>query len=619
MAKYSSVKRLSDRLVFGLCGFALCVSGCDSAVPEKSSNVGQKQLPAPLAESRDTEHVDFAEEDWSQFRGPNFSSTTSLAHRVEWALDNGVEWKSELPGRGAATPILVGDRIFVTAFDGFGLTVENAGELKDLRHHLLCFDKNTGQPVWQREVTGTSLLQKMNPELVRHGFASSTPVSDGQNVYVFFGVTGVFAFDLNGELLWQRNLGLETHYFGSSSSPIVYGDLLIVNASIESDTIYALDKNTGACVWTIPKIRECWSTPVIGKNAQGVDEMVVSSKDIVAGYDPTTGKQLWRASGILDYVVSVPIIVEGVCYLTGGKTKQTMAIRLGGSGDVTESHKLWEVGKIGSNVSSPVFRDGKLFIFHDSGVVQVLDASNGAVLNRHRTATRERPFASPLLAGEHLYMPFQDAGISVFTADEDCVEVATNECGEGLPLMASVVPSGDRLYFRTDRFLYCVGPENKATVEIAWETVSDHDVVKTIESFNIDPKKGWSRRYLGFLTPNFEKAIKFLLMPYQSVITDEQTTQARDIIMAEKPKYDALREQYEMIRDEELTTAADQSEKFHERYAQLEADTKALNSETRILVKKLFPKEQMQQHLEDAKDGKAHLKPDSDKKTKKKS
>ncbi|MDG2014738.1 MAG: hypothetical protein P8J33_14620, partial [Pirellulaceae bacterium] len=128
-------------------------------------------------------------------------------------------------------------------------------------------------------------------------------------------------------------------------------------------------------------------------------------------------------------------------------------------------------------------------------------------------------------------------------------------------------------------------------------------------------KKGWSRRYLGFLKPSFEKAIKFLLMPYQSVITDEQTAQARDIIMAEKPKYEALRERYEEIRQAELTTAADQAEAFHERYAQLEADTKALNSQTRILVKKLFPKEQMQQHLQDAKAGKAHIKPDG--KTKK--
>ena len=130
-----------------------------------------------------------------------------------------------------------------------------------------------------------------------------------------------------------------------------------------------------------------------------------------------------------------------------------------------------------------------------------------------------------------------------------------------------------------------------------------------MDSFNIDPRKGWPRRYMGFLGPNFEKAIKFLLMPYQSVITDEQTVKAREIILGEKPKYDALRERFEKVRDQELTTAAEQSPKFNEEYAQIEKETKQLNAETRILVKKLFPKEQMEQHLRDAEAGKAHLKP----------
>lgn len=591
--------------------FAVVVSlvGCDSKPAAKSKSSKSIQGPVTTAQ---LQAVKDASLEWPQFRGRDFSSSVPDAFRLEWAEDGGIKWKAELPGRGASTPIVVGDRVFVTAFDGFGLTVEEAGDYRSLRHHILCFDKNSGKPIWHREITGTSLLQKMNPELVRHGFASSSPVSDGQNLYVFFGVTGVFAFDLNGDFLWQRNLGLETHYFGSSASPILYRDLLIVNASIESDTVYALDKNTGACAWQIPDVRECWSTPVIGKNPEGEEELVISSKNVVAGYDPATGKRLWQAKGIQDYVVSIPIIVEGVCYLTGGKTKQTMAVRLGGTGDVSESHVLWEIGKIGSNVSSPVYRDGRLFIFHDSGVLQVLDAETGKLIKRHRTATRERPFASPLLAGDYLYMPFQDSGISVFRADETGEEVAVNECAGGLPLMASVTPSGDRFFYRTDRYLYCVAPTDEVTIVLPWKSVTDYDLVQATDSFNIDPQKGWSRRYMGFLGPNFEKAIKFLLMPYQSVITDEQAIQAREIIMDEKPKYDALRERFEKVRNQELTTAAGEAQKFNEQYAQIETETKKLNAETRILVKKLFPKEQMEQHLRDAEAGKAHIKPGSE-------
>lgn len=601
----------SIRWGVGLGAALLIFAGCDAKPTNQETSPRAVQGPVTSAQ---LQAVKDASTEWPQFRGRDFSSSVPDAFRLDWDIDQGIQWKAELPGRGASTPIVVGDRVFVTSFDGFGLTVEEAGDYRSLRHHVLCFDKNSGKPIWHREITGTSLLQKMNPELVRHGFASSTPVSDGQNLYVFFGVTGAFAFDLNGEFLWQRNLGLETHYFGSSASPVLYRDLLIVNASIESDTVYALDKNTGACVWQIPNVRECWSTPVIGKNSEGNDELVISSKNKVAGYDPETGSLLWNAKGIQDYVVSIPIIVDGICYLTGGKTKQTMAVRLGGLGDVTESHVLWEIGKIGSNVSSPVYHDGLLFIFHDSGVIQILDAKTGKLLKRQRTATRERPFASPLLAGEYLYMPFQDAGISVFRADESAEEVAVNECGDGLPLMASVTPSGDRFFYRTDRYLYCVAPTDEKTEILPWQGATDYDLVKTVDSFNIDPKKGWSRRYMGFLGPNFEKAIKLLLMPYQSVITDEQTTQAREIIIGEKPKYEALRERFEKVRDQELTTAAEQVQKFNEQYAEIEKETKKLNSETRILVKKLFPKEQMEQHLRDAEAGKAHLKPGSQKK-----
>lgn len=605
-------------LAFGslACICLLVTNGCDAEkqskkdAPKRKLTMPDSDIASADQESSGTEK---ATVDWKHFRGPGFQSTTSANFPLQWDIDQGIFWKQGLPGRGASSPVVSGDRIFLTAYSGFGLTVENAGDFKNLRHHLLCFDRGAGKPLWQREITGTSLKQKMNPELARHGFASATPVTDGQNVYVSFGVTGVFAFDRDGNSLWQRNVGLNTHYFGSSSSPLLHGDLLIVNASLESKTIYAINKSTGAVAWKIPNIHECWSMPVIGKNSAGETEMIVSSKNHVRAFNPETGEQLWHCAGIQDYVVSVPIIVDGICYLTGGKEKQTMAIRMGGKGDA-ESQKIWEIKKLGSNVSSPVYKDGRLFIFHDSGVVQVLNAENGEVVTRHRTATKERPYASPLLAGEHLYMPFLDAGISVFKADDKCEEVAVNANQDELPLMASIVPSGDVFFYRNDKYLVCVGSEAKPTVVTPWEQPEDMQTVQTVESFNIDPEKGWSRRYLGFLTPDFEQAIKFLLMPYQSVITDEQTAKSREIIHGEKPKYDVLRERFEKLHWEELTTPAEDSAKFGEKWTALEKDTKELNSQTRILVKKLFPEEQLQQHYADSKAGIAHKHPDDLKK-----
>ena len=614
-------------LIASVCVVYLTCCGCDST-PKTGKDQPRQKLKMPdagMANSNQEkgseqeggteadQQTDQQSTDWQQFRGPGFASTTSSRFPLQWDVDQGIFWKQGLPGRGASSPIVSGDRIYLTAYSGFGLTVENAGDFKNLRHHLLCLDRATGKPLWQREITGTSLKQKINNELARHGFASSTPVTDGENVYVSFGVTGVFAFDRDGNSLWQRNVGLNTHYFGSSASPLLHGDLLIVNASLESKTIYALNKNTGAAVWMIPQINECWSMPVIGKNAAGETEMIVSSKNHVNAYNPETGERLWHCAGIQDYVVSVPIIVDGICYLTGGKEKQTMAIRMGGKGDA-ESQKLWEIRKIGSNVSSPVYKDGRLFIFHDSGVIQVLNAENGEVVTRHRTATKERPYASPLLAGNHLYMPFLDSGISVFNADDKCEEVAVNPNRDEAPLMASIVPSGDVFFYRNDKYLVCVGGQAKPTVVTEWEVPTDFQTVQTVESFNIDPEKGWSRRYMGFLTPDFEQAKKFLLMPYTSVITEEQTTQAREIIQGEKPKYDTLREQFETLQWEELTTPAQDSAKFRERWASLEADTKSLNEKTRILVKNLFPEEQLQQHYRDSKAGVAHKNPNEAKK-----
>ena len=623
LRSYTSL--LSFSLLIMIFGSAGCVESSTNAANSDARRQQRKMPPAAAIPDQLVDEMDVQtdnaifcnakpavtastdNQDWRQFRGPNSRSEVATDFPLRWDIDKGVLWKRGLPGRGASSPIVSGDRIFLTAYDGYGLTAENTGDSKDLRHHLLCLDRVTGRPLWQREMTGTKLKQKMNPELARHGFASSTAVTDGENVFAFFGVTGVFAFDKYGNSLWQRNVGLNKHYFGSSASPILHEDLLIVNASIESNRIYALDKKTGKAVWEIPEVNECWSTPVIGKSQAGRTEMIVSCKNHVSAYDPKTGTKLWTCAGIQDYVVSVPIVVDGVCYLTGGKQKQTMAIRLGGDGQA-DDRKIWEIKKIGTNVSSPVFKDGRLFIFHDSGIVQVLDAATGDVLNRHRTATRTRPFASPLVAGEHIYMPFQDAGVSVFTTDEECKEVAVNSSNDE-PLMASIVPDGDRLLIRSDKYLTCVSPVASEATVTEWTKPDDHEVIDTIEPFNIDPKKGWSRRYLGYLTSNFDQASRHLLIPYLSVITDEQTEEAREIILGEKPKYDALRDQFEALRWEELSTPSNDIERFRVRWQALESKTNKLNNATRILVKKLFPKEQLQQHMDDAKAGISHLPP----------
>ena len=550
------------------------------------------------------------QQNWPNFRGPKYDSATGSSLPVQWAADQGIKWSARLPGRGASSPIRFGDRIYLTSYSGYGVDARNPGEIQDLRHHVICCSAITGTVQWEREIVGTALLQKMNPELARHGFASSTPATDGEMLFAWFGVTGLFAFDIDGNLRWQRNLGLETNYFGSSASPVLFGDLVIVNASIESNCIYALDKKTGAVVWTIDDVNECWSMPVIGNTQTGESELIVSSKNIVAGYDPKTGQQRWHCSGIQDYVVSVPLVVDGIVYLTGGKEKQMMAIRLGGKGDVETTHKIWETKMIGSNVSSPVYRDGRIFVFHDNGILQVVNAADGELLHRQRSATETQPFSSPLLVGEYLFMPFQDAGIAIYSADEECRQVAVNKFSDDSPLLSSITPGEGCFWIRSDRFLYCVDGTATGTVEHEWTKPGNPQTIVARSPYNLEVEKGWIRRYLLFMTSDQTQIAKYLLMPYQSVITDEQTELSNAIVVEEMPKYTTLLNRFRETQREHLGSPASREADFDARYQRLESDMDKLNNDVRILVKKLFSPEQMEKHTADAKAGKAHIKPE---------
>ena len=227
--------------------------------------------------------------DWTRFRGPNGTgiSPDDTPTPVKWSASQNLRWKLALPGAGASSPIIVGDRIYLTCYSGYGLDRENAGDQKNLKRHLLCIDRANGELIWNKTIdavlpedpyTGIGV-----PE---HGYASHTPVSDGRNVYVFFGKTGVLAFDKQGNQLWQTSVGTESdpRSWGSASSPILYQDLLIVPATAESEALVALDKKTGKEVWRqeAAGFSMSWCTPVLVE----VDE---NRSDLAIG----VGREIW--------------------------------------------------------------------------------------------------------------------------------------------------------------------------------------------------------------------------------------------------------------------------------------------------------------------------------------
>ena len=226
----------------------------------------------------------------------------------------------------------IGDAIYLTCF---------TGEAPDgIKRFLLCLDRSSGELRWTREVPGVLPEEARNRE--DHGYATSTPALDADRVYVFVGKSGVHAYSHRNEPLWRAEVGRGTSGWGSAASPILAGDLLIVNASVESETIRALDKATGEEVWRLNGVKESWNTPILVRVGDRT-ELVFAMHGKVLGLDPRTGGQLWEcATDIAWYMAPSAVAHDGVVYAIGGRQGGALAIRAGGRGDVTGTHRLWE-------------------------------------------------------------------------------------------------------------------------------------------------------------------------------------------------------------------------------------------------------------------------------------
>ena len=233
-----------------------------------------------------------------------FRDSGGLAHSKEtglpvtWSSSQNVVWKAKMPGPGTSSPIVLGERIYLTSYTGYGL-VPNQGEQANLKRQVLCLDRASGKQIWRKEFAAKLPESKYSGgNNARHGFASATPTTDGKHIYVFFGKSGVFCFDLNGKTVWTADVGSRTRGWGSSNSPVLHKNLVIINASVESGRLLALDKATGKEAWTVGGIRGSWNTPLLAEVPGGGTELVISVPQQVRGLDPATGKQLWTCQGL---------------------------------------------------------------------------------------------------------------------------------------------------------------------------------------------------------------------------------------------------------------------------------------------------------------------------------
>ncbi len=388
--------------------------------------------------------------DWPQFQGPDGKGTAKAKLPASWSDTENIIWKAELAGAGASSPVILGNRIFITS---------GVGGAEDLVRHFLCIDSASGKILWDK--TLESELPEQASIRENHGYASATPAANGTHVFVFFGKSGVFCFDHSGKQIWNTKVGSRLNGWGSAASLTLYNNMVLVNASVESDSLVALDQTTGKKIWEAGGIKESWHAPVLAQGTGGTTEVITALQGEVRSFDANTGKPLWQCkTGITWYMCPLPVFEKGILYTVGGRSGVGgLAVRTGGSGDVTGTHKLWTLEK-GTNVPSPVIYGGHLHFAHENtGVVHCIDLKTGDFVYSERLDPNPgQIYASPVLADGKIYYLGRGGKMVVVAAGPkfQILSSAILENGRGV-FNASPAIQNDRLFIRSNKFLYCIG------------------------------------------------------------------------------------------------------------------------------------------------------------------
>jgi outer membrane protein assembly factor BamB len=386
-----------------------------------------------------------AAEEWPGWRGPRADGTSiETGLPVRWGPEENVRWKSPVPGVGHSSPVVWGDRIFLTS-----CRTESKERL------LLCYDRRDGKPLWDRIVL-TAPLEKKHEF---NSYASSTPATDGRHVWVSF-LAGQRAFaacyDVDGAKVWEQSPGEFHSVHGYSSPAVLFNDLVILNEDQDDPSAYlvALDKATGKERWRVarPGVRS-YCPPLI-VTAAGRTQMVMSGSDHVTSYDPATGTKLWEIDGPTQQFVASFVFHDGLLFMTGGfPERHVLAIRPDGHGDVTATHIAWRTIKGAGYVPSPVARGHHVFLINDDGVATCWEAATGKQCWQERLGRRF--WASPITAEGRVYATSEDGTTTVFKAAPTFEVIAKDTFGEDC--FASPAVSGGNLFYRTAHHLWCIG------------------------------------------------------------------------------------------------------------------------------------------------------------------
>jgi outer membrane protein assembly factor BamB len=391
-------------------------------------------------------------QDWPSWRGPDDTGMGRGDAPVSWSDVEGVRWRAAIPGRGHSSPVVWGDQVFVT-------TAVPTGRQAAHRFVLLSIDRATGNLLWER--TAAEATPHEGHHRQYGSFASASPVTDGEHIYASFGSRGLYCYDLEGTLVWQKDLGQMRKFlqFGEGTPLVLDDDRLIVKFDHEGDSfVVALDKATGAELWRAERDEiTSWSPPLVVEH-DGRKQVVVAATRRVRSYDFESGELLWEAAGLGRNQIPAPVHQGDLVFVMSGYTSPNlMAIRLGGQGDLTGSDAIvWQNKQANAYTPSPVLFENQLYVLTDGGVLTNFDATTGEVHYRQRLPGPSNFKASPVAVDDKLYLSSEEGQVLVVRLGPTFELLATNTLEGAVFIAAPAITNGEILLRSLDS-LYAVG------------------------------------------------------------------------------------------------------------------------------------------------------------------
>ena len=421
---------------------------------------------------------------WPRWRGPEFNGVARGDAPLTWSDKDHIAWKVEVPGKGHSSPVIWGDRLFLTTAVPTGSAPAAAplaapappprpgpggrgggyggggGPQAEQKLLVLAFDRKTGKQLWEKVAIVTTPHEGFHAQY--GSFASPSVLVDANHVIAFFGSRGVYCYTHDGQPVWQKDFGIKLRMlmsFGEGSSPALDGDKLVILFDHEGDSfLVALDKNTGRELWRTPRPPgSTWSSPLVVTVA-GKKQVLVSATKSVAGYDLETGKLIWQTTGLGRNVIPMPVVADGVAYaMSGYQAPNLLAIRLGREGDLTGTDAiLWQNQRGNSYTPSPVLHEGKLYVLTDNGTISCFDARTGKPFYAQQRLPKTYSFkSSPVAANGKLYLATEDGDVVVLRMGEKFEVLATNTLADQVFIATPAIMDG-AIYLRGQNTLFCI-------------------------------------------------------------------------------------------------------------------------------------------------------------------